>query len=218
MEWQLPSSYMTKVWTLDNWRINFWKKVCVSATISYRSDLQFNKVWDCKGKVLSKVFTNDFYKELGGKGQRATASSFWGKYKFNTAGETKGTREEEKTTSLWMAQQKLFRKRLKRRAVCHYGLTITSIIQVATTWGNKRSEAKGMYFNKETVGQYLYRQLNEIPYPTEESSFYRDYLDEFEAIWREQSKHHQETERIENRTQRYYYFYQRKLKSQKDSD
>jgi CRISPR-associated endonuclease Csn1 len=39
---------------------------------------EFNKVWNCQqGQFYPEIFTNEFYKELQGKGQRATSASFW---------------------------------------------------------------------------------------------------------------------------------------------
>src|SRR5690606_2317056 len=63
----------------------------------YRSDLQaeLDKVWNFQKQFYPEIFTDEFYKELQGKGQRATSASFWGKYKFNIA-ENKGTREQKK--------------------------------------------------------------------------------------------------------------------------
>ncbi|HRB50551.1 MAG TPA: hypothetical protein PKX63_02185 [Niabella sp.] len=53
----------------------------------YRSDLQaeFDKIWAIQKRTHSDILTDEFYKELQGKGQRATAALFWTKYKFNTA-------------------------------------------------------------------------------------------------------------------------------------
>src|SRR5690606_15323007 len=78
--------------------------------------------------------------------------------------------------------------------------------------------SKELYFNKETVGQYLYKQLVQNPHTRLKNQvFYRqDYLDEFEAIWKEQSKHHSElTDKLKEEIRDIIIFYQRKLKSQK---
>src|SRR5690606_5145535 len=78
--------------------------------------------------------------------------------------------------------------------------------------------SKELYFNKETVGQNLYKQLMESPHTRLKNQvFYRqDYLDEFEAIWEEQSKHHSElTDDLKQEVRDITIFYQRKLKSQK---
>src|SRR5690606_7793635 len=63
----------------------------------YRSDLQaeFDQVWGFQKQFYPEILTDEFYKELKGKGQRATSASFWGKYQFNTA-ENKGTRDTKK--------------------------------------------------------------------------------------------------------------------------
>jgi CRISPR-associated endonuclease Csn1 len=78
--------------------------------------------------------------------------------------------------------------------------------------------SKELYFNHQTVGQYLYAQLQQNPHtPTKNQVFYRqDYLDEFEAIWNEQAKHHSElTDELKTEIRDIIIFYQRKLKSQK---
>src|SRR5690606_30798660 len=78
--------------------------------------------------------------------------------------------------------------------------------------------SKELFFNKETVGQNQYKQLLKNPHTRLKNQvFYRqDYLDEFEAIWQEQSKHHPElTEVLKSELRDIIIFYQRKLKSQK---
>src|SRR5690606_23230377 len=77
--------------------------------------------------------------------------------------------------------------------------------------------SKELYFNNESVGQYLFKQLQQNPHARLKSQvFYRqDYLDEFEAIWKEQSKHHSElTNELKSEIRDIVIFYQRKLKSQ----
>ena len=79
--------------------------------------------------------------------------------------------------------------------------------------------SKELYFNKETVGQYLYKQLKLNPHtPLKNQVFYRqDYLDEFNTIWGTQSKFHKElTEELKQEIRDVIIFYQRRLKSQKD--
>jgi CRISPR-associated endonuclease Csn1 len=53
----------------------------------YRSDLQneFDKVWNFQKQFYPEILTDEFYKELKGKGQRASSAMFWNKYNFNTA-------------------------------------------------------------------------------------------------------------------------------------
>ena len=75
-----------------------------------------------------------------------------------------------------------------------------------------------MYFNHETVGQYLYRHIQEDShYSTRNQVFYRqDYIDEFNRIWNVQSKFHPELSLdLKRRVSDRILFYQRPLKSQK---
>jgi len=185
----------------------------------YRSDLQveFNEVWDFQARFYPEIFTADFKRELYGKGQRATASAFWTKYKFNTA-ENKGTREEKKLQAYrW------------RSAAVNKQLAIDEAAFVITEINNNINNSSGylgaisdrskeLYFNKHTVGQYLYKQLQDNPHTRMKNQvFYRqDYLNEFEAIWEIQAKHHQElTPELKKEIRDIIIFYQRKLKSQK---
>src|SRR5699024_10602308 len=53
----------------------------------YRSDLEeeFERVWSTQRNYHPNIFTESFYKEVKGKGKRATSATFWNTYKFNTA-------------------------------------------------------------------------------------------------------------------------------------
>ena len=78
--------------------------------------------------------------------------------------------------------------------------------------------SKELYFNNQTVGEYLYQQLKENPHTKLKNQvFYRqDYLDEFDKIWETQSKYHRElTQDLKEEVRDIIIFYQRKLKSQK---
>lgn len=186
----------------------------------YRSDLQteFNKVWNCQQQFHPEIFTNEFFKELQGKGQRATSASFWGKYKFNTA-ENRGTREEKRLRAYeW--RSKAISEKLEKEEAAYVITEINNNLNNSSGYlGAISDRSKELYFNKETVGQYLYRQLKRNPHtPLSNQVFYRqDYLDEFEAIWKEQSKHHLElTGELKTEIRDIIIFYQRKLKSQKN--
>src|SRR5690606_21215333 len=66
----------------------------------YRSDLQteFDMVWNYQKQFYPEILTDEFRKEINGKGQKATATLFWKTYDFNTA-DIKGSREEKKLTA-----------------------------------------------------------------------------------------------------------------------
>ncbi len=75
-----------------------------------------------------------------------------------------------------------------------------------------------MYFNKETVGENLWKQIQKNPHTSLKNQvFYRqDYLDEFEQIWETQAQFHpQLTLALKEQIRDVVIFYQRKLKSQK---
>ncbi len=183
----------------------------------YRSDLQneFNKVWDYQSKFYPDIFTNEFKIDIAGK--KITSAAFWNKYKFNTA-ENKGTRDEKKLQAYkW------------RSAGINMQLAVDEAAYVITEINNNLNSSSGylgaisdrskeLYFNKETVGQYLYKQLQTNPHTrTKNQVFYRqDYFDEFETIWETQAQHHPElTLELKEEIRDIIIFYQRKLKSQK---
>lgn len=186
----------------------------------YRSDLQseFDKVWLTQKAFYPEIFTDEFYKELQGKGQRATSAAFWGKYKFNTADNKAKTRDEKKIQAYkWRSDA--ISKQLEKEEAAYVITEINNNLNNSSGYlGAISDRSKELYFNKETVGQYLYRQLQHNPHTRLKNQvFYRqDYLDEFEAIWKEQSKHHPElTDALKSEIRDITIFYQRKLKSQK---
>ena len=185
----------------------------------YRSDLQteFNRIWDFHRQFYPDVLSDAFKNEIAGKGQRATAASFWNRYKFNTA-ENKGTKTEKRLRSYeW------------RSKAMHTKLTVEEVAYVLTEVNNNINSSSGylgeisdrskeLYFNKETIGQYLYKQLLVNPHTRMKNQvFYRqDYFDEFEIIWETQAKYHPElTPTLKTEIRDIIIFYQRKLKSQK---
>lgn len=186
----------------------------------YRSDLQmeFDMVWNFQKQYYPEIFTNEFYKDLQGKGQRATASAFWTKYKFNTA-ENKAKTRDEKRLQAYKWRSDALSNKLDLDEIAYVITEINNNINNSSGYlGAISDRSKALFFNKETVGLNLYKQLLKNPHTRLKSQvFYRqDYLDEFEAIWREQSKHHPElTPELKSEIRDIVIFYQRKLKSQK---
>ncbi len=185
----------------------------------YRSDLQteFDNVWNVQKQFYPEVFTDEFYKNLQGKGQRATSAAFWGTYGFNTA-DNKGTREEKKMQAYQWRSNALSKQLAKEEAAYVITEINNNLNNSSGYLGAISDRSKELYFNKETVGQYLYKKLKTNPHTRLKNQvFYRqDYLDEFETIWKEQSKHHPElTDELKTEIRDIVIFYQRKLKSQK---
>lgn len=200
----------------------------------YRSDLQveFDKIWNFQKQFYPEIFTNEFYKELQGKGQRATSAIFWHKYNFNIA-EIKDMDDDlknENTIKLNLRDKKKYQaynwrsraitEKLEKEQVAYVLTEINNNLNSSSGYlGAISDRSKELYFNKQTVGQYLYKQLQSNPHTRLKNQvFYRqDYLDEFEAIWEEQSKYHTElTNELKNEIRDITIFYQRKLKSQKN--
>lgn len=199
----------------------------------YRSDLksEFDRIWNFQRQFYPDILTDEFYKELQWKGQRATSASFWNKYKFNIS-ELKDldeTLKNEKTIKLNLRDKKRYQAYYLRSSAITEKLEKEQVAFVLTEINNNLSNSSGylgaisdrskeLYFNKETVGQFLYKQLLKNPHTRLKNQvFYRqDYMDEFENIWNEQSKHHPElTNKLKEEIRDIIIFYQRKLKSQK---
>lgn len=186
----------------------------------YRSDLkaEFDKVWNTQKRFYPDIFTDEFYIELQNKGQRATSAAFWGKHQFNTA-ENKAKSRDEKKLQAYQWRNDAISKQLDKEEAAYVITEINNNLNNSSGYlGAISDRSKKLYFNKETVGQYLYKQLQKNKHTSLRNQvFYRqDYLDEFEAIWNEQSKHYPElTDALKSEIRDVIIFYQRKLKSQK---
>ncbi len=185
----------------------------------YRSDLlaEFDKVWDFQKQFHPEILIEDFKKEIIGKGQKVTSAIFWKTYNFNTA-ENKGTREQKKLQAYeW--RSKAINTKLEKEEVAFAITEINSNLASSSGYlGAISDRSKELYFNKQTVGEYLYRQLQANPHTRLKNQvFYRqDYFDEFETIWETQAKYHPIlTQELKEEIRDIIIFYQRKLKSQK---
>jgi CRISPR-associated endonuclease Csn1 len=183
----------------------------------YRSDLQneFDKVWEFQKQFYPEILTIDFYNQI--KGKKISTAVFWSKYGFNTA-ENKGNRDEKKLQSYtWRVDA--INKKLSIEEVAYVLVEINNDISKTSGYlGDISDRSKEIYFNKLTVGQYLYEQIKKNPHTRLKGQvFYRkDYEDEFDAIWKEQCKHHKElTAELKETIRDIVIFYQRRLKSQK---
>jgi len=185
----------------------------------YRSDLQseFDKVWNYQKQFYPDILTDEFRKEIAGKGQRATSAAFWSKYKFNTA-ENKGTREDKKLQAYkWRSDSIQIQLTVEEAAFVITEIN-NNINSSSGYLGAISDRSKELYFNEETIGQYLYKQLQaNSNSKLKNQVFYRqDYLDEFEMIWETQAKFHKELiPKSKEEIRDIIIFYQRKLKSQK---
>ena len=183
----------------------------------YRSDLQdeFEKIWDFQKQFYPDILEEEHLEELKGKNKKTTSDYFEKTLKIDRA-ENKG------------ANKKLQHYEWRNRALSEK-IGISEIAFILTEINNQINQSSGylgaisdrskeLYFNDLTVGQYLYNQLEENHHTSLKNQvFYRqDYMDEFDAIWKEQAKHYPElTDKVSEELRDITIFFQRRLKSQK---
>src|SRR6218665_2833853 len=151
----------------------------------YRSDLQneLNKVWDFQKQFYPDILTDEFRKHIKRKGKRFICGVFWGVYKFNTA-ENKAKGRDEKKLQAYEWRSNAFSQELSKEEAAYVITEINNDLNKSSGYlGAISDRSKELYFNKQTVGQYLYKQLLQSPHNRLKNQvFYRqDYLDEFEA-------------------------------------
>ena len=183
----------------------------------YRSDLQaeFDNIWDFQKQFHPETLTKEFKQQIIGKGKVNTTKIFLAKYGIYTA-ENKGS---DKKIQAYQWRVDALTKQLSNEELAFVISDLNGIISNSSGYlGSISDRSKELYFNKETVGQYLMRQLDDNPHSKLKNQvFYRqDYLDEFNTIWEVQSKFHKElTNDLKAEIRDVVIFYQRRLKSQK---
>jgi CRISPR-associated endonuclease Csn1 len=185
----------------------------------YRSDLQ-NEIVQIiffQNQFYPEIFNNELIDLLSGKNKGATSSYFSNILKIQLA-ENKGTRDEVKNRHYTWRNDAL-KTKLELDVLAYIISEINNQINKSSGYlGAISDRSKELYFNNETVGQFLYNQLKGNSHTKLKNQvFYRqDYLDEFETIWNTQAKFHSElNENLKKEVRDITIFYQRKLKSQK---
>lgn len=184
----------------------------------YRSDLQaeFDKIWEIQSVFYPNILTDDFKHSLHGFNKTQTSGAFYSIHNISTA---KNSGKEGYLQSLiWRTKALQHQLGIEELA---YAL---ADINGAINNSSKRlamisDRSKELYFNHQTVGQYLMKRLNENPNASLKNIiFYRqDYMDEFEAIWETQKQYHPElTPELKKEIRDIIIFYQRDLKSCKN--
>jgi CRISPR-associated endonuclease Csn1 len=185
----------------------------------YRSDLQneFNKIWDFQKQFHSNFLTDDLYEKLKGLKKIATKDVLLKSIKIEPL-ELKG-KWNEKRLHRYELRSKAISIQLNIQEVVETLVEINGEINNSSGYlGAISDRSKELYFNKQTVGQNLYAQLQTNPHTSlKKQIFYRqDYLDEFNTIWETQAKYHKAlTPELKSEIRDIIIFYQRKLKSQK---
>lgn len=133
---------------------------------------EFDVIWKCQKQFYPDIFTDAFYESISGKGMRATSAAFWITYKFNTADikdiddnlKNQFTYQynlrDKKKLQAYKWRSDAVSKQLSKEQAAYVITEINSNINNSSGYlGDISDRSKELYFNKETIGQYLYRQL-----------------------------------------------------------
>lgn len=185
----------------------------------YRSDLQveFDKIWNYQKQFQPSILTENIYEKLKGQRKNATKDYFGKILKIETP-ELKG-KWDEKRLQRYELRSKAVNKQLSIGEIAEVLIEINGDLNNSSGYlGALSDRSKELYFQKITVGQYLYRQLEDSPHASlKKQIFYRlDYFDEFNTIWDIQANFYNElTPELKSKVRDVIIFYQRRLKSQK---
>ena len=185
----------------------------------YRSDLQeeFDRIWNFQRSFHSDILTSQHYDQLVGLGAKATDYFFRTELDIEQF-ELKGKRDE-KRLKMYELRKRAISDKISLNELSTVLTQINKEIASSSGYlGEISDRSKKLYFRKQTVGQFLYKQIQENPHTRlKKQVFYRqDYLDEFERIWEVQAKDYpQLTEDLKREIRDVVIFYQRRLKSQK---
>lgn len=183
----------------------------------YKSDLQneFNKVWDFQAKFYPEYLTEEFKEQINRGHNKALSKVFYAKYKINTA----DNKDKDEKLKEYTWRKEALEKELSIEEVAYVLCEIRRELASSSGYlGDISYRSKSLYFNKQTIGQYLYEGLQKDPnFSVKNKIFYRqDYIEEFEAIWNKQAEFHKElTVELKKQIRDEIIFYQRRLKSQK---
>lgn len=183
----------------------------------YASDLasEFDKVWETQAPYYPEYLTEEFRKQVEGKSKSSLSKLFYAKYKITTA-DNKG---KDKKVKAYEWRSAAVERQIPIEQVAFVLCDIAGNLGSSSGYlGNISDRSKELYFNKQTVGQFLYANIQkDSHFSTKNKVFYRqDYLDEFEVIWEKQASFHPEmTADLKKEIRDVVIFFQRRLKSQK---
>lgn len=183
----------------------------------YRSDLEteLNRIWAFQKQFYPNILTEGFKQQIEDKSKKFTVSYFLKEYGIYTA-EIK-TKDKKAQICQWRVNALTQQLDIEIVALIICEL-IGDIYNSSGYLGRISDRSKELFFNKQTVGQYLMKRLDENPQASlKNRTFYRtDYLNEFNTIWETQRKFHKElTDDLKSEIRDIVIFYQRRLKSQK---
>lgn len=183
----------------------------------YKSDLQkeFNSIWSFQKQFYPDILTDEFLSQIIGRGKQNTGKIFFAKYGIYTA-DNKG---KDKKIQAYKWRVDALSKQLTIEELAYVVCDLNGVINNSSGYlGVISDRSKELFFNKQTVGQYLWQEIEkDSHFSIKNKVFYRqDYLDEFERIWETQASFYKElTDDLKKEIRDIVIFYQRPLKSQK---
>jgi len=182
----------------------------------YKSDLEaeFDTIWGVHSKTYPDYLSDDFYSQIKGKSKTVTTKIFLAKYQIYTAKHTAKNKKAEAYE--WRAAAAT---EVKDIDVLAFVLAEVNgnIYNSSGYLGAISDRSKVLITKKLTVGQYQYQQLLANKHNSLRNQiFYRkDYVDEFETLWKTQAKYHKLSDNLKKEIRDRIIFFQRPLKSQK---
>lgn len=186
----------------------------------YRSDLrnEISKIWNKQAEFYTAQLTNDLFYAIEDKSKGQTYKILEAPWNLHGL-KQEGKRDEQRLERYKWRQQALTEKLELEKLVIVLQDINAELNNSSGYLGAISDRSKKLYFNKITVGEYLYNQIKKNPHTSLKNQvFYRqDYLDEYEQIWETQAIHYPEilTPELKEKIRDVIIFYQRKLKSQK---
>ena len=186
----------------------------------YRSDLyaELERIWETQRQFYPDILTDELKEALKDKNEKQT----WAicEKPFAIEGikrQTKG-KELQKENYGWRA--KAVSEKMDPEELVVVLQKINSQSKNSSGYlGNISDRSKELYFNSQTIGQYLWEQVcKDSHFSLKNKVFFRqDYMDEFDRIWETQAKYHPElTLELKKTLRDETIFFQRRLKSQKN--
>ena len=168
-----------------------------------------------QSKYYPEILTEDFRKQIEGKGKLNTSKIFLAKYQIYTA----DNKAPDKKGQALEWRVKATKEKLPIEEMAFVIADVNGSISNSSGYlGEISDRSKELYFKKQTVGQNLYEKLiSDRNFSLRNKTFYRqDYLDEFEKIWETQAKYHKElTPKLKKEIRDIINIYQRRLNRHK---
>lgn len=183
----------------------------------YRSDLkeELERIWGFQKDFYPNILTDDSRNAIVGR-SRAGASKYFRDTFGLLSSDNKG-KDRKLQSYIW--RNDALSKRLEKDVLVYVICDLCGAIESSSgLLGAISDRSKELFFNHQTVGQYLWNIIVTKPGTSlKNRTFYRqDYLDEFNILWEKQSEFHSElTEDLKKEIRDVVIFYQRRLKSQK---